>query len=102
MKTSPKKIIKNTAKVAAVMWGLVLWWYHFSEKIGYVQHDVQQALKDTLGKKEIIKDQETNDIIKLMSWKISQNEFDSLLLRHGYTNDTVKIDDLVQADENIW
>ncbi len=102
MKKSPKKIIKNTAKVAAVLWGLVLWWYQLSEKIGYIHHDVQQELKDNLGKKEIVHDQETNDIIKLMSWKISQNEFDWLLLRHGYMNDTVKIDELIQADEAMY
>jgi len=102
MKKSPKKIIKNTAKVGAVLWGLVLWWYHLSEEIGYVQHDIQKELKDTLWKTEILQDQETNDIIKLMSWKISQHEFDSLLFRHGYTNDTIQINKLVQPDEAMY
>ena len=97
-----KRTIKNIAKVAAVLWGLVLWWYHFSEKIGHVKHDVQKELKDNLGKKEILKDQETNDIIELMSGKISQEHFDAMLARHGYINDTIKIDTLIQADEALY
>ncbi len=102
MKKSWKNIIKNLAKVTVVLWGLVLWWYHFSEKIGYMKHDVQKELKDNLWKKEILKDQETNDIIKLMSGMINQQEFDSMLARHGYVNDTIKINTLIHADEAMY
>lgn len=102
MEKSPKKIIKNTAKVVAVLWGLVLWWYYFSEKIWSIKHDVQKELTDSLWKKEILKDQETNDIIELMSGKISQEHFDALLARHGYTNDSLKVDTLISPDEALY
>lgn len=102
MKKSPKKSIKSLAKVAAVLWGLIFWWYHFSEKIGYIQHDVQKELKDNLWKKEILQDQETNDIIKLMGWTISQKEFDTMLARHGHKNDTIRVDSIIQADEALY
>jgi len=49
-----------------------------------------------------LKDQETNDIIELMSGKISQEHFDALLARHGYTNDSLKVDTLISPDEALY
>lgn len=102
MKSSTKQQLKNAIKTATVLWGLVLWWYHFSEKIWYIHHDVQKELADNFGKKEILVDQETNDIIKLMSWVISQQEFDTMLKRHWYENHTIKINTLIPPDEAMY
>lgn len=98
MKRVPKRILQT----AAVVGWLTLWAYQLSPKIGYIHHEVAKELKDTLWKKEILADQETNDIIKLMSWTISQEEFDALLLRHGHKNDSIKINTLIQPDEVMY
>jgi len=37
-----------------------------------------------------------------MSGKISQEHFDAMLARHGYINDTIKINTLIQPDEALY
>ena len=54
-----------------------------------------------MGKKEILADKETNDIIKLMCGKLSQKEFDELLAMYGYKNH-YKIDTIIQPDEALY
>lgn len=97
-----KKAIKRTLQAAAIVGGLTVWAYQLSPKIGYQKHEVEKELVDNLWKKEILKDQETNDIIKLMSGKITQDEFDNLLARHGHINDGTRINELIQPDEAMY
>lgn len=95
--------IKKIIKIWALGLALKLWAaYTFSDKIGYVKNDVCQELSDSLWKKEILCNQETNDIINLMSGKISQQDFNALLARHGYKNTTINIEKLIKPDEALY
>jgi len=76
--------------------------YTFSDKIWYWENDICKTLNDSLWKKEILCDQETNDIINLMSGKITQEDFDALLARHGYKNTNINIEKLIKPDEALF
>lgn len=80
-----------------------LWiWYFTSQELWSVKHSISREIKDSLWTKEILKDEETNQIIKLMSYWISERDFCELLSRHWQSTDSVDIKKLWNFDKAAY
>lgn len=67
-------------------------------------HKVKEELLDEFGKKEILEDQETNDIVNLMSGKISKEEFLILMNSHGQkcSDADIEREHICECDEGLY
>lgn len=101
MKPRTKKIIRNSFLwTVALTTGL----YFTSPKIGYLKHKIANQITDTLWTKDILADKETNDIINLMAGKITKEEFDEMIQRHGqhYTKYDVNFEQVQDYDPYLY